>query len=344
MQRPDLTNVDPEILQYIQHLEKRLGIRTDSEHSQFDEVKQNEPVPPEPPTTTCVVTLCQSGLTKKTYRHLYTRQHRGGMGVFGIDVDPPDYPKTLANLQENRTLILLTNKARVFRLQLNALEPAVINSRGIATLDRLGLATDETVVMILPEQATGYIALVSEVGKVRSLRHHLFGEHMKPGTTLFNVNEFGPLAAACWTPGDGELFIVTQAGIGIRFAEKAIPPQGSLGIKVGDDDQVAGITPVSSDGNVFILGADGRGTLRQMSGFAANKTPGGSGKIAIRNPKVIGAVAIEPEDDLLIMTRLGKIIRFRADEVPSSDGVVQGVNCISMRSDEACALLRCPIE
>ena len=197
---------------------------------------------------------------------------------------------------------------------------------------------------ILPEQASGYIALVSEIGKVRCLRHHVFGEHMKPGTALFNINEFGPLAAACWTPGDAELFIVTQAGIGIRFAEKAIPPQGSLGIKVGEDDQVSGVTSVNPESNVFILGADGRGTLRQMNGFAANKTPGGSGKIAIKNPKVIGALAVDADEDLLIITRLGKIIRFRADEIPPTDGVVQGVNCIAMRSDEASAMLRCQLE
>ena len=130
MQRPDLTNIDPEIVQYIQYLEKQLGVRPNSESAQLDAVKLSEPLPPEPPTTTCVVTMCQSGLVKKTFRHLYTRQHRGGMGVFGIDVDPPDYPRVLANLQPNQTLLMLTNKARVFRLQLQSLEPVVIKYPG----------------------------------------------------------------------------------------------------------------------------------------------------------------------------------------------------------------------
>jgi DNA gyrase subunit A len=77
-----------------------------------------------------------------------------------------------------------------------------------------------------------------------------------------------------------------------------------------------------------------------MSGFAPNKTPGGSGKIAIKSNKVAGAVTIETNDDLFIISRLGKVIRFPASEVPPTEGVVQGVNCMGLRGDEVVALLR----
>ena len=83
-----------------------------------------------------------------------------------------------------------------------------------------------------------------------------------------------------------------------------------------------------------MVGADGKGTIREMEGFAANKSVGGSGKIAIKNEHVVGAVTVTHNDDLFIITQIGKIIRFKADEVPSTDGVVQGVICINMRNDE----------
>jgi DNA gyrase subunit A len=172
------------------------------------------------------------------------------------------------------------------------------------------------------------------------LRHHLFGEHLKPGTSLFNPGEFGPLTAACWSPGDADIFIVTENGMGIRFPERSISPQGDLGIRLSGDDKAIGITTVQEDGNVFFIGADGRGAVRSMNGFAANKSAGGSGKIAFKNNKVVGCTLVEPGDELFVITRLGKIIRFPADEVPVTDGPVQGVICMSMRSDEVTTFVR----
>jgi len=156
---------------------------------------------------------------------------------------------------------------------------------------------------------------------------------LKPGTTFFNLREFGPLVSACWTPGDSDLFIATRHGVAIRFSEKLVPPQGILGIKVDPADAVASITSVYNDGGVFLISADGKGTVRRMSGFNANKTPGGSGKLALKTDELISALAVEETDDLFIITETGKIIRFSAGEVPDTEGVIQGVNCISMRSD-----------
>jgi DNA gyrase/topoisomerase IV subunit A len=163
---------------------------------------------------------------------------------------------------------------------------------------------------------------------------------MRPGTALFNNTEFDLLAGVCWTPGDAELFIVTEQGIGIRFAEKAISPQGDLGIRLNGEDRAIGIASIYSDSSLFILGADGRGTIRLMSGFAPNKAPGGSGKIAFKSNKVVGVTPVEPDDDLFIISRLGKMIRFPVSEVPPTEGVVQGVNCMGLRGDEVMAVLK----
>ena len=344
MQRPDLENLPPSVLKYIEYLEKKLGIdpighETDNTRS----VQASETSYFEPETTDCILTLSQFGFCKRTYRHFYPRQHRGGMGIFDLDVAPPDQPVILANAYENQTLLLFTNHARVFRFHLNNLEPAPVRSRGSSPFERLGLDPGERIVSILPEQARGYVALASETGKVRSLRHHLFGEHMRQGTPVYNINEFGPLACACWTPGDADLVMITRLGTGIRFSEKAVPPQGGLGLRVAEADQVVSITSADDSSGVFILGSDGKGTVRLMSGFAANKAPGGSGKLAVKSSNVIGACAVFPEDNIFVISRLGKIIRFSSEEVPSTEGVVQGVNCISMRSDEAVSLLRCSL-
>ena len=346
MQRPDLTNIDPVVVAYIEYLERKIGVRPgrtaapDHQPAELSPERAAETLPAEHETTVNVITITQDGVGKRTYRHLYTRQHRGGMGVFGIDVDDPDYPTVLSTAEENQNLLFFTSKARVFRQSIQVIGSTPLNSRGNPVTERLTLEGGERIVAVLPEQAKGYVALASEGGRVRSLRHHLFGEHMRPGTAVYNFNEFGPLATACWTTGDAELFLITREGIGIRFSEKALSPQGDQGIRLTGNDHVVGLTSVYPDSAVFILGADGRGTLRLMSGFAANKSPGGSGKIAFKSSKLVGATTVEVNDDLFIITRLGKVIRFPADEVPETEGVVQGVNCMGLRGDEAVALMK----
>jgi len=346
MQRPDLTNVDPAVVAYIEYLEKKNSVRpsrpsiSGDDSAELTPERASEALPAEHETTVNIITFSNTGSAKRTLRHLYTRQHRGGMGVFGLDIESPDAPIFIQNAEENQQMLLFTNRARVFRMPLNTILSTPVFAKAATATERLSLETGETFVAMLPEQAKGYVALAAESGRVRWLRHHLFGEHMGPGTAFYNFNEFGPLASVCWAPGDAELFLVTHQGIGIRFAEKALTVQGDQGIRLSGDDKVVAITSVYPDSSVFILGADGRGTQRLMSGFTPNKTPGGSGKIAFKSNKVAGAVTVEVNDDLFIISRLGKMIRFPSDEVPSTEGVVQGVNCMSLRGDEAVAVIK----
>jgi DNA gyrase subunit A len=171
------------------------------------------------------------------------------------------------------------------------------------------------------------------------LRYHYFGAALKPGTILYDIREGGAPAAACWTPGDGELFIATRKGNAIRFAETQVPVRGCPGIRVDPDDAVVGAAAVRNDSRVFLLAADGKGTIRAMSGFSANKEPGSGGKVAMKADRLVGAVAVAPGDDIFVISRLGKIIRFAADETPEKEGVVQGVNCMALRSDETTAVV-----
>jgi DNA gyrase subunit A len=175
---------------------------------------------------------------------------------------------------------------------------------------------------------------------VRTFRHHIFGDYMKPGTTFFNTRQFGTLASACWTPGDTDLFIQTRQGTAIRFSEKLVPPQGIVGIRLNQGDEVAAITSVYPDSGVFILSGDGRGTIRQMTGFAPNKSAGGGGKTAIKSDRVVAAFSTSPKDDIFILSELGKMIRFSAAEVPETEGVVQGVICMTLRGDACVAATR----
>lgn len=336
--RPDLSQLDPAVQAYIEALEAELERLRQAE--QADEPRITAPLEPsEPPTTLNIITVSVSGQAKRTPRHLYFRQRRGGMGIFDLETPESDPPAFLASADESHNLLLITNYARAFRVPINNLPESPVRSRGQLLTEGLPFRPDERLAIVLPSQPTGYMALITERGHVRRLRHHYLGDNLRPGALLFEVQELGAPAAACWTPGEVELFIATRQGKAIRFAEQRVPHSGCLGIRLDRDDTVVAVAPVEETSSVFLLGADGKGTLRQMAGFAANKAPGSGGKVALKTDHLIGAVTATDNDDLFAISRLGKIIRFQAVEVPAKEGVVQGVNCMSLRADEVVALV-----
>ncbi|MBN1886694.1 MAG: hypothetical protein JW850_01845 [Thermoflexales bacterium] len=349
MDRPDLSRVEPEIAAYIESLEARLeqleskrGVRGGRARDELEAEFELPLEPDEPPTTWSLITLSAAGCAKRTPRHLYSRQRRGGMGIFDLDVPEADPPAFLAIADEGQDLILLTNLARAFRLPVDSLPLLPVRGRGESITARLPLGAEERLAAVLPRQDSGYVALLSQSGAVRCLRHHYFGESLDSEVSLYNLNTFGPLAAACWTAGNADLFIATRQGRAIRFSEKQVSVQGSPGIRLDKGDRAVAVAPVRQDSAVFLLSAGGKGTIRLMAGFAPNKSPGAGGKVAINTDQLVGAVSVQDDDDLFIISRLSKIIRFKAGEVPAKEGVVQGVHCMALRADETVATASSP--
>jgi DNA gyrase subunit A len=340
--RPDLSNVDAQIRAYIEYLEAEIERLGQAELETAKSTSQLTPV--EPPGPLNVITATATGIAKRTPAHFYARQRRGGMGIYDLDSPADDPPAILSLAEDSHTVLLITNLSRAFRLPVSAIPETPIRGKGASIVSRINFAEQETLVAILPVQAQGYLALLSRSGVVRSLRHHVFGEYMKPGIPLYDIKSYGPLAAACWTPGDGDLFLATRHGRAIRFSEKQIPPQGCLGIRLAEDDIAVALAPVYPNSEVFLLGADGHGTVRQIEGFNPNKSPGSGGKNAMATSHLVGVANIDGCDDIFLISKLGKIIRFQLAEVPTKEGVVQGVNCMSFRADEAVSLaVRRPI-
>lgn len=350
--RPDLEKVPPEVRDYIEKLEAELEYlrqqkdqpakpRTARLSTALEEISSPENFvetePTESPTTINLITATASGIAKRTPRHHYTRQNRGGMGIFDLDSPEEQTPAVLALADERQNILLLTKMGRAFRLPVSAITETPIRGRGVSIASRINLPEDEELAAIVAEQAQGYLALASQSGMVRLLRHHVFGEYMKPGTPLYDYRSFGPLASACWTTGEQDLFIATQHSRAIRFPEKQVPPQGTMGIRLIDQDSVVSITAVHPDSGVLMLGADGKGTIRMMQGFAANKSPGSGGKIAMITDRLVCALSTDERQEIFIISRLSKIIRFRLEQIPVKDGVVQGVVCMSLRADEPAA-------
>ena len=370
--RPDLGQVDPAVRAYIEYLETEIeqleeaaataerdtvnvrlrapgtrGERSragglDRETLAAEVSESSEPA--EPPTTRNVITISASGMAKRTPRHLYGRQRRAGMGIFDLDTPEGDPPAFLTIADESQHLVLMSTQGRAFRLPVRDLPESPVRARGISLAQKFNFLPGERLGVVFSAEGGQYLLLVTERGQVRRIRYHYFGDNLMPGTLLYDIKEGGAPAAACWSPGDSEMFIATRQGLGIRFAERQIPVRGGLGIRVDPGDCVAAVVATTTTGQVFLQGNDGKGTVRAMAGFAANKAPGSGGKVAIKTERLVGATAVTEQDDLFIISRLGKMIRFRANEIPPKEGVVQGVICMSLRSDETMAVAASSVE
>jgi DNA gyrase subunit A len=347
-ERPDLSNLPDDVVAYIEALEQELA------HLQSEDVaagRSDAPLEPsEPPTTMQVISISAAGVAKRTPRHLYLRQRRGGMGVFDLDAPDADVPAFLVVADISVGLILFSNQGRVFRLPVRDVPEREVRGRGEPVIAHFPFRADERIALVMEDthRHGSYLLVVSQRGQVRRIAKQYLGSGLQSGTSLYDIREGGAPAAACWSSGSDELFIVTRLGQAIRFAERLVPVRGCLGMRVDPGDAVVGVAATGAQGGVFLLSSDGKGTIRQLSGFAANKSPGAGGKTAMKADAIVGAAAVdqgaEGRTDLFAISRLGKIIRFQAAEVPPKEGVVQGVNCMNLRADECVALAAAVVE
>ena len=249
-------------------------------------------------------------------------------------------PTVLLLADENESIILFSDLGRAFRLRVSNIEEKEVRAAGQSITDLLPLRPNERIVAALEEEGGSYVAIVSERGRVRRVRSNYLGRNLIAGSTFHDVKDGGYLVDACWTPGDGDLFIATRQGKAIRFQERQIHSKGTLGMRVDPTDVVVAVTSVTEPSGVFLMSHDGKGTIRLMTGFAANKAPGSGGKLAMKTEHLVAAFAVETNDNIFAISQLSKIIRFKADEIPSKTGTVQGVNCMSLRHDQVTAVAR----
>jgi DNA gyrase subunit A len=244
-------------------------------------------------------------------------------------------------------LTLVTDHGRAFRVAVADFIETPVAGRGKSMMERFPLRSNERVALVvgdpLPGQPSAYLVLVTARGQVRRIGSQYMGKNLQAGTVLYNVTEGGAPAAAAWTMGNDDLLIATRSGLAIRFSERQVPVRGCLGLRVDPADVVVGVAAADAErGGAFMACHEGKGTIRLYSGFSANKAPGSGGKTLMKVAQLIGLNAAREQDDVFIVSRLGKIIRFAAAEVPAKEGVVQGVNCMALRADECVAMAVSP--
>ena len=293
-----------------------------------------------------VVTLTHMGYIKRQRVDTYKAQHRGGRGISGQSTREEDYVEKILTTTTHKFLLCFTDTGRVFKIKGYKIPETLSRSaRGTAIVNLLKLGENEKITNIIPidnfEDEDLYLTMATKLGVVKRTAVSKYVNINKNGLIATNIREDDSVVAVSLTRGGQEIVLVTSEGKAIRFnsddcREMGRGATGVRGIKLGDNDKVIGMEPVTENGELLVISENGYGKRSSVDEYKVQNR-GGKGLITYRvNEKtgnLIGVTIVNNEEDLLIITDQGVIIRVSASEIPTLSRATSGVRL--MRSKDA---------
>jgi len=292
-----------------------------------------------------VVTITRSGYIKRTHVEAYRSQRRGGKGVTGMETKEEDIVEDLFVASTHAYLLFFTNLGKVHWLKVHEIPEGGRQAKGKAMVNLLSLGDGERVATCVPVRdfvAGGHILFVTKQGKVKKTELEAYSHPRAGGIQAIGLEDGDEVIGARRTDGRREVMVATKLGITIRFAEEEVRPMGRgasgvRGVELEEGDEVI-TTDVVQEG-VTILTVTERG-FGKRTPLEEYRLQGRAGKGIIdiktggRNGNVVGMLQVRDEDDLLVVTTKGKIIRIRAVDISSQGRNTWGVRIIDLEPDD----------
>ena len=298
-----------------------------------------------------VVTVTHGGYVKRNPKTLYRAQRRGGRGITGAATHEEDFVAQLFVASTHDTLLMLTNKGRAYSKKVWEVPQAGRTAKGKAFVNLIPLQEGERVVALLPvrEFSEGaFVVMATRTGYIKKTSLDAFANIRNSGIIALSIPEDDDLVAVRITEGAADVLIGTRNGWAIRFREENVRPMGRTargvrGIRLrdgdGDKDQVVGMAVVPREEPATLLTVCERGYgKRTPTSDYPTKNRGGKGVITIktteRNGKVVSLRLVSDDDDLMLITDGGKLIRMPVDGIPTIGRNTQGVRLIRLEPEE----------
>jgi DNA gyrase subunit A len=295
-----------------------------------------------------VVTVTHGGYVKRNAKSLYKAQRRGGRGITGAATHEEDFVAQLFVASTHDTILMMTNKGRAYTKKVWEVPQAGRTAKGKAFINLVPLQDGERVVALLPvrEFSDGaFVVMVTSKGMIKKTSLNAFGAVRASGIIALGIADDDDLVSVRITEGASDLLIGTRNGWAIRFPEEKVRPMGRTargvrGIRLRDgDDLVVGMAVIPRDEPATLLTVceHGYGKRTPTSDYPT-KNRGGKGVIAIktteRNGKVVNLRLVTDDDDLMLITDGGKLIRMPVDGIPTIGRNTQGVRLIRLEEAE----------
>jgi len=294
------------------------------------------------------ITVTNTGYIKRTPETTYRSQRRGGKGRIGMRVRDEDFVSQLAIASTHAYILIFTNRGRVYWLKVHEIPDVGPSGKGKAIANLVSMAAGERVAALVavrewPENdGERFIVMGTRRGKVKKTDIRAFRRPRAGGIIAQAVGADDAVIAVVATDGTGELFLGTQGGMAIRFAETGVRPMGRTaagvrGITLRAGDEVVAMTEVRPGGALMTVCENGYGKRTELGEYRV-QSRGGVGIINIqsseRNGKVVGVEHVRGEDELMLMTKQGKILRTLTWSIRAIGRATQGVRLIEIEEDD----------
>ena len=298
-----------------------------------------------------IITLTHFGYIKRMPEGTYRPQRRGGKGIIALTTREEDFVEDIFITSTHDTILFFTNKGKVYSLKAYEIPDAGRQAKGTAIINLLNLTGDEKVSAIIPisEYNPEYnLVLVTRNGIVKKTELNQFANIRKNGIIAINLREDDELIGVKMTDGNRELILVTKKGMAIRFDEKDVREMGRnamgvKGISLRKEDIVVSAELVEKDQYLLVISEFGYGKRTPLDEYKV-QIRGGKGlktySIKDKTGDIVSAKVIHENDEVMMISHSGTIIRLNTNDISIMGRSTQGVTLMKMYDDKVVAVAK----
>ena len=297
-----------------------------------------------------VITLSNKGYIKRLAQDEFRSQKRGGRGVQGTGVNDDDFVRDIVSTSTHDHLYFMTNKGRVYRLKGYEIPEYGRTAKGLPIVNLLKLDEGETIQTVINAKSdeaseNNHLVFVTRQGLVKRTKESEFKNIRQNGLIALKLREGDELINVFLTTGNEEIVIGTKFGYSVRFKEDTIRSMsrmaaGVKGVTLRDGDQVVGAAAITEDQEVLIITEKGYGKRTSATEYPT-KGRGGKGiktaNITEKNGNLAGIVTVSGDEDIMVITDTGVIIRTAVANISQTGRATQGVKV--MRLDDSARIV-----
>jgi len=283
-----------------------------------------------------VVTMSHLGYVKRLPKSTYRAQHRGGKGVTGMATREEDFVERMIIVNTHDEIMFFTNRGRVYNLKCYQIPEAGRTARGMAIVNLLQIATDEKITAMIPvprDIETANLVMMTKGGLIKRTPYSEFANLRKSGLIALTLREDDELRSVNLTDGDTSLIIASRQGRALRIHESTIRVIGRTGMgvkamKLKEGDELIDMSPIRADQKVLAISVNGYGKRTDPEEFR-EQGRAGMGIRAMTLTEKTGELAaqlgVNDDEDILLITDEGVIIRMAVSDIRESGRSTQGV-------------------
>lgn len=298
-----------------------------------------------------VITLTHYGYIKRMPEDTYKTQRRGGKGIIGLTTRDEDFVEDLFITSTHDTVLFFTNKGKVFSLKGYEIPEGGRQARGTAVINILNLTGDERISAVIPissYEPESNLILVTKEGITKKTKLEEFKNIRKNGIIGISLREEDELISVKKTEGNNQIIVVTKKGMSIRFDETDVRPMGrsAMGVKaitLDKDDEVVAMDLAEDHKYLLVISELGFGKKTPLNEYRP-QLRGGKGiktyNIKDKTGDIVSAKVIDDNDDIMMISLNGTIIRLNAKDVSTMGRNTQGVTLMKMNDDKVVAVAK----